>query len=123
MGKMTLNGKESEMKRVMDVKTVSNEEIQNLFEESFENQVAKWNDIDSFDVKCVREIGKNSITIEVTVMGTAGCPTAEDFKKSNVDKANTVTIERADKGELLFTLIPEKTVYLNYTEYIVIYKS
>jgi len=111
-----------EMKK-MDIKRISDDEVQELFEASFESQVAKYNDIDSFEVKCVREVGKDSLTVEVTVMGTAGCPTAEDFKKMKVKNASAVTIERADKGELKFAIQPSKTLYLNSTEYIVIYKS
>ena len=56
-------------------------------------------------------------------MGTAGCPTAEDFKKMKVKNASAVRIERADKGELKFAVQPSKTLYLNSTEYIVTYKS
>lgn len=111
------------MKRVMNIQTVSDEEIQDLFEAAFEDQVAKFNDIDNFEAKCVREVGKDSITVEVTIMGTAGCPTAEDFKKMKVKDASCVTIERADKGELKLSIMPDKTLYLNSTEYIVIYKS
>lgn len=111
------------MKRKMNVNTVSDEEIQDLFEASFEAQVSKYNNIDSFEAKCVREIGKDTITMEVTIMGTAGSPTAEDFKKGKIKDATSVTIERADKGELTFTLMPANTLYLNSTEYIVIYKA
>lgn len=111
------------MKRKMNVQTVSNEEIQDLFETAFESQVAKLNGIDSFEVKCVREVGKEAITVEVSIMGTAGSPTAEDFKKMKVKNASSVVIERADKGELKLNIMPNKTLYLNSTEYIVIYGS
>ena len=107
----------------MDIQRVSDEEVQDLFEEAFEAQVGKWNDIDNFEVKCVREIGKDALTVEVTVMGTAGSPTAEDFKKMNVKNASSVRIERFDKGELKFSIFPSKTLYLNSTEYILIYKT
>lgn len=111
------------MNRKMNIQTVSDEEIQDLFEAAFETQVGKFNDIDNFEVKAVREVGKDFLTVEVTIMGTAGCPTAEDFKKNKIKNANIVTISRADKGELKLTLQPSKTLYLNSTEYIVIYKS
>jgi len=111
------------MQKRMNIKTVSDEEIQDLFEESFKNQVASYNDIDNFEVKCVREVGKDSLSVEVSIMGTAGSPTAEDFKKMKVKNASSVIISRADKGELKFNIMPDKTLYLNSTEYIVIYKS
>jgi len=109
--------------RQMNIQKISDDEVQDLFEVAFEEQVAKWNDINSFEVKCVREIGKDSLTVEVTVMGTAGSPTAEDFKKMKIKNASSVRIERADKGELKFDIQPAKTLYLNSTEYIVMYKS
>lgn len=109
--------------RKMDIQKISDEEVQDLFEVAFEEQVAKWNDIENFEVKCVREVGKDSLAVEVTIMGTAGCPTAEDFKKMKIKNASSVRIERADKGELKFTIQPSKTLYLNSTEYIVTYKS
>lgn len=111
------------MNKKMDVNRISDEEVQDLFEVAFEEQVGKFNDIDNFEVKCVREVSKDYLTVEVTVMGTAGCPTAEDFKKNKIKGANKVTISRADKGELTFVLQPAKTLYLNSTEYIIIYKS
>ena len=107
----------------MDVQRISDDEVQDLFETAFEEQVGKWNDLDNFEAKCVREIGKDSLTVEVTVMGTAGSPTAEDFKKMNVKNASTVRVERFDKGELTFNIQPSETLYLNSTEYILIYKS
>jgi len=111
------------MNKKMNIQKVSDEEVEDLFEKSFESKVAKFNDIDSFEVKCVREVGKDSLTVEITVMGTAGCPTAEDFKNNKIKDAETVIIYREDKGELKFMLQPAKTLYLNSTEYIVIYKS
>lgn len=109
--------------RKMNVKTVSDEEVQDLFEQAFRDQVGSYNSIDEFETKCLREIGKSIIKVEVTVQGMAGCPTAEDFKKGKVKKASTVTISREDKGSLKFNLVPQDTVYLNSTEYIVVYQS
>ena len=109
--------------RKMVTKTVSDDEIQAMFEESFASQVGKFNGLDEFEVKCLRVIGKDIIKVEVTVQGMAGAPTAEDFKKSKIKEANTVKISRDDKGSLEFKLIPKETVYLNSTEYIVVYQS
>ena len=109
--------------RKMNIQTVSDDEVRDLFETAFTEQVGKWNDIDNFEVECVREVGKDYITVEVSIMGNAGCPTAEDFKKMKIKNAGSVTIERADKGELKLDLQPSKTLYRNSTEYIVIYKS
>ena len=104
-------------------KSVSNDEIQGLFEEAFRDQVGSWNNIDEFEVNCQREINKDEFKVEVTVQGMAGCPTAEDFKKVKVKNAEKVTISRADKGTLEFRLLPKETVYLNSTEYIVVYQT
>lgn len=109
--------------RVMNPKTLGDDELQDLFEKSFADQVGSYNRIEEFDVKCSKEVAANSVRMDVTIQGMAGCPTAEDFKKGKVEKAEKVTISRADKGSLSFKLVPALTVYLNSTEYIVTYQS
>jgi hypothetical protein len=109
--------------RKMITKTVSDDEIQTMFEESFASQVGKFNGLEEFEVKCVRVVGKDTIKVEVTVQGLAGAPTAEDFKKGKIKNVNSVKITRDDKGSLEFQLLPKETIYLNSTEYIVVYQS
>ena len=105
------------------IKTLSDDELIGLFEESFKEQVATWNSIEEFEVACVRKVGSDVLRMEVTVQGLAGCPTADDFKKGKVTKANTVNLSRDDKGSISLTLLPKETVYKNSTEYIIVYQS
>lgn len=107
----------------MDVKKISADEVQDLFTEAFADQVGFHNDISEFDVKCEKGIASKDIKVEVTIQGMAGCPNAEDFKKGKIKNIDKVVIERADKGSLEFKLLRNQTVYLNSTEYIVVYQS
>jgi hypothetical protein len=107
----------------INVKNVSDDEVQEMFEESFRNQLGKYNSIDEIEVKSKKAIGKDIIRVEVTVQGMAGSPTAEDFKSGKVKNASPIKISRADKGCLSFEILPKETVYLNSTEYIITYQS
>lgn len=109
--------------RKMNAKTMGDEELQDLFEKAFAEQVGSYNRIDEFEAKCSREIASNTVKMEVTIQGMAGTPTAEDFKKGKVQKATSVKIARDDKGSMIFNIVPTQTVYLNSTEYIVVYQS
>ena len=107
----------------INLKTLSDDEIIDLFSDSFENDVARYNNIESFDVIVKRETGSPEVRVEVTISGTAGSPTVDQWKKGTVDRSEIVTISRDDKGTASFKLIPSETVYLNSTEYIVTYVS
>jgi hypothetical protein len=114
---------ESKSIKKIDIKTLSDEEIQGLFEEAFFNQVGSYNGINEVEAKCSRELGKSSIKIEVLIQGLAGTPTAEDFRNGKVKNAETITISREDKGSLSFKILPKETVYLNSTEYAIVYQT
>tara|TARA_R110000824_G_scaffold12226_7_gene53611 strand:- start:38453 stop:38776 length:324 start_codon:yes stop_codon:yes gene_type:complete len=107
----------------MKVSKVSDEEIETLFTTVFDDKVATYNNISEFEAKCQRQVGKDDITIEVMICGTAGSPTVDDWKTGNIENAETVTIDRFDVGELTLTLDPEETLYLNPNDYYVFYKS
>jgi len=111
------------VKRKMNAVTLSDEELQDMFEVSFEEQVASYNSIGEYEAKCVRVPAKATINMEVTIFGLAGTPIPADFKEVNIKNIDTVTIEREDKGSLKFTLVPKKTISLNTNDYIVVYKS
>lgn len=107
----------------MSIKHISDDELQDIFTEAFASQVGSYNGIDEFDAKCTKDINKNSVQVDVTVQGFAGCPTAEDFKKGKVKNASSITISREGKGELKFDLYPKETTYINSTEYVLVYKT
>ena len=120
--KMADSPKKSSLKQ-MDTKKISADEVQDMFTEAFEAQVGSLNNISEFEVKCNKSIAKKDIQVEVTVQGMAGCPNAEDFKHGKIKNIDKVVIERADKGSLEFKLLKDQTVYLNSTEFIVVYQS
>ena len=107
----------------ISLKTLSDDEIIDLFSASFENDIARYNNIESFDVIVKRETGSSEVKVEITISGTAGSPTVDQWKKGTVDRSEILTISRDDKGSASFKLIPSETVYLNSTEYIVTYVS
>lgn len=115
--------KNTKVDKRMNVKSVSDDEVQEMFEETFRTQLGKYNSIDEIEVKSMRSLGKDVVRVEVTVQGMAGAPTAEDFKKGKVKNASPIKISREDKGYLSFEILPKETVYLNSTEYIIAYKS
>lgn len=111
------------MSKAMNIGRVSSEEIVSMFEEAFESTVASINNIGAFGVECTeREIGK-SVKIQVEISGHAGTPTIDEFKSGSVENCKTVTIERADIGEMTFTLIPSQTCFLSGNDYLIVYES
>lgn len=107
----------------MDVGRVSNEEIETLFTAVFEDRVAIYNNISEFEAKCQKEVGKNYLTVEVMVVGSAGSPTIDDWKKGKVENSGSLIIMREDIGALELQLLPEETLFLNSNDYYVYYKS
>lgn len=107
----------------MDIKNMGDDELQSLFEEAFSVQVAAKNNIADFEVKTNRDVNSNKLSFEVTVIGLAGTPSIDSFKKGDVEEAKSVFIERADKGGMKLNLEPEKTVFLSGNDYIIVYAN
>ena len=111
----------------MDVSKMSDEDIESLFYDVFEEKVASFNNITSFECKCVRDsklsADNKSVGIEVMIAGLAGSPTPEDFKAKKVVEAKCITISRDGESTLAFVLKPEKTYTLNTNDYIVVYEA
>lgn len=108
----------------VDLKRLSDDEIEDSFRRAFEDTVVLNNDFGGetdFDVKVVREPAKNTVKIEATVQGLAGSVNAEDFKKGKVKKADLLVDSMEKKGDLTFTLVPRETTYNSSTEYTVVY--
>ena len=108
----------------LEIKTLSDEEIQDLFTEAYDQQVAFENRIGEFECTCKREtVNSKSAKVEVLVAGLAGTPTLDDYKDNKLKNADTVVIKKADKGSLKFKLVPKETVALNTNDYLVVYQS
>ena len=111
------------MSKKINTQRVSNEEVETLFEKEFDAKVAVYNDISEFEPECQKEVGNETITVQVMVVGSAGSPTIDDWKTGKVENADSVRIAREDIGELEFKLDPAETLYLNSNDYYVYYKS
>jgi hypothetical protein len=107
----------------MNVSKLSNEDLQDMFETAYREQVGSLNKIDEFECKCTKE--GNAVTAELTISGMAGSPTIEEYKSGKVKKAGAVTISKESKGSLTFKMSTAKadTYVLNSTDYVVVYKS
>jgi len=109
----------------IDLKRMSDDEIEGSFRAAFEDTVVYNNDFGGetdFDVKISRDISKNLVKVEATIQGLAGSVNAEDFKKGKVKKAERISNTIDGKGELVFSLIPKETTYNSSTEYTVVYQ-
>jgi len=108
--------------REMNIDKVSDEEMQDLFTESFE-AVGKDNEIGEYECTCKRTVGGTTVSMEVMVAGLAGTPTYEDLHNEVVESLEVITISREDKGQLDFKRDPEEDYVLNTNDYVVVYKS
>ena len=104
----------------MNIEKLSNEYIEDLFQSEFDSSVASLNNISSFECKCVRTSEDKDVFMEVTIFGFAGSPSMDDFKKNEVEKGETVSIDDNDES-LEFILQPEKTYTLSVNDYVIIY--
>ncbi len=107
--------------RRMNPDSLSDDELVELFERKFLEEVASYNNITEFEVTCRRKVGNNELEVDVTIYGFAGTPPLEGFCAS--DKSKTVVIDRFDKGELTLELYRERCTILNSNDYLVVYKS
>ena len=109
----------------VDIKKVSSELMQDLFEAEFEQKIAPYIDVESFEVIVDRDVNSTFVVANMTIYGTAGAPTIDDFKRDDkkIEKAKTVKIFREDIGEIVFILDGSNTTYLNSNDYIITYNA
>ncbi len=107
----------------MDTSKLSDEDLQDMFTEAYEKQVAFENAFDNYECICKRETGIPTVTMEVTVVGMAGTPTLDDYKNGKVKNSKSVVITREGRGSLRFDLDPKSVISLNSNDYLAVYKS
>lgn len=107
----------------LNITKLSDDDLQDMFTEAYEKKVASQNGFDSYECICKRGGNNPDIRMEVTVVGMAGSPTIDDYKKGKVKNSNSIIIEREGKGSLKFNLLPKETMGLNTNDYLVIYKA
>lgn len=107
------------------VQSISSEVLEDLFTTYFDEKIAPYADIDTYDVTCTKDSQTNKAIITVQIYGTAGAPTVDDFKLDRVKfkGIKNITVERSDIGSVEFELKNEKTVIVNSNDYMITYES
>jgi hypothetical protein len=103
----------------LKIENLGADKIRDLFEEAFESQVGTHNNMGDAEAKVTND--GSEIRVELTVTGMAGSPSCDDFKNSNVEGAQTVTVSQDGYPEFAFELDAEETVLLNTNDYLVVY--
>ena len=107
----------------MNTDKISDDDLQDMFTEAFEKNIASQNDIGSFECICKRGNASPEIKMEVMVVGMAGSPTLDDYRKGKIKNSEKVTIEREGKGKLSFRLQAKDMISLNTNDYLAVYKA
>ena len=105
----------------VDIKRISDDDLQDTFTSEFEKEISSQNGFDSFECICKRD-SESNVVMEVTIYGMAGSPTVDDYKNGKVKNAKKLVLKRDGQGELLFRLEPSKIISLNTNDYLVTYK-
>ena len=105
----------------MNTGSMSDTEILDLFEQSFNSTIAEENDIDDPEFEIERLVGSTKVRIFVNLYGMAGSPTVDTY--STYKGINSVRISRADKGVLNFRYVPKETRSIGGNEFQVVYDS
>jgi len=112
------------MSDVLNISKLSNEDIETLFTDSYEEQVAKRGNITEFECKCAREkLNSSEVKVEVLISGMAGSPTLDDYKNGKVANSGNVIISIEGKGSLKFKLDPKNITALNTNDYLAVYNA
>jgi hypothetical protein len=107
----------------MNISKLSDDDLQDMFSESFEKNIASQNGFDSYECICKRDNSNSDVKMEVLMVGMAGSPTIEDYKAGKVKNSASVVINREDKGSLNFKFVPSETMIMNTNDYVVVYKA
>ncbi len=106
----------------MDTSKLSDDDLQDMFTEEYEKNVASLSSLTSFECICKRDTAR-AVKMEVTVYGMAGSPSLDDYKKGKVKNSGSVIINREGKGSLKFVILPSEIASLNTNDYVVVYKA
>jgi hypothetical protein len=107
----------------MDIRNMSDNEVQELFENAYRSQIGERNDIDDPEIECHRQQGSAKMNVLVNICGFAGTPTSDQYGTETEGDVSKVVIERADKGSLTFNYNPSMTTALGGIDYQVVYES
>ena len=102
---------------------LGSEKVESMFEECFEEQIGRFNNIAEFEAKCERDTNDGSVKVNLTIIGLAGCPTMEDYLEGNVEDIEEIVVGDDDYGTMSFELSRDDCAILNPNDYVVVYKS
>lgn len=105
----------------MNTSNMSDTEILDLFENSFNQRIAEPNNIDEPEFEIERLLGSSTVRIFVNLYGMAGSPTVDTY--TGYRNVGGLQISRADKGELSFRLAVNEIRTIGGNEYQVVYDS
>lgn len=108
---------------IMRFKGMGDQELVELFEKAFTEQVSSKCNIEEFSVHLARSVDSDYLRFEVEITGLAGAPTMEDFKLNKLKDAAEVKLSRADKGNITLKLAPLQTVFLTGNDYLITYSN
>jgi len=105
----------------MNISKISDEVMQDIFAEAFEQNIARYNNLTEYEAIIKRSARETEVLMEVTITGMAGSPTLEDFRDGRVEGADKLHVID-QRGELEYDFVPELTITQNSTDYIVTYR-
>jgi len=106
----------------MNVDKVSDEDMQDLFTNAFED-IGSMNNITEFECKCKRTVGNSEIVMEVMIIGLAGSPTYEAIHSGELEDLDIISISRDEESKLDFERDADNDYILNTNDYVISYKS
>lgn len=107
----------------LDVSKMSNDELKDVFENSFRQDVASQLNISEFEVEVARNHDLGQIGFEVIIIGFAGTPSIDSFKSNDNEIAEKVLLSVPNAGELEVFLDPSKTTFLTAGDYSIYYSN
>ncbi len=118
------DNQESVVRVQKSIVDVSSDLIEDLFTKYYEEKIALFAGIDTYDISCSKD-SDNKAIVNVQIYGNAGAPTVDDFKNDQVkfQGIKNIVIERSDIGSFEFELKRDKTVLINSNDYLIVYES
>jgi hypothetical protein len=106
----------------INIAKISDDELIDMFEPIYEEQIASRNNIGSYECNCRRDSSSPDVRVEVMVVGLAGSPTMDDYKNGKVKDSSKVVVDLAARGKIVFKLVPGEITALNTNDYVAVYK-
>lgn len=110
-------------KSVSRILTMGDDEIVNLFETAFIEQVGEANGISEIDVEISRDQTARKVNAEIRIYSMDDSADMQKFKQSKASNVSKVDVEIEGGPVIHFALNRDKTVYMNGNDYSVTYTA